>query len=75
MIVKSEIIQVNLDRLEKAKKDFSILEDYASTNNDVVLKHLWDEGRAYGLLSYMTFIDFIRDIQIKLGKRFFIVKR
>lgn len=60
MIIKSDIIQVNLDKLERAKKDFSILSEYASTSNDTILKHLWDEGRAYGLLSYMTFIDFIK---------------
>ena len=60
MIVKSEIIQQNIDKLEQAKKDFSILNDYASTNNDDILRHLWDEGRAYGLLTYMTFIDFTR---------------
>ena len=61
MIIKSDIIQVNIDKVEKAKKDFSILNDYASTNNDTVLRHLWDEGRAYGLLSYMNFIDFTRN--------------
>lgn len=74
MIIKSEIIQVNLDRLEKAKKDFSVLEDYASTNNDVVLRHLWDEGRAYGLLSYMNFIDFIKNSN-KLGQEIFYSKK
>ena len=74
MIIKSEIIQVNLDKLEKAKKDFSILNDYASTNNDDVLRHLWDEGRAYGLLSYMTFIDFIRNSN-KLGQEVFYSKK
>ena len=74
MIIKSEIIQVNLDRLEKAKKDFSILNDYASTNNDTILRHLWDEGRAYGLLSYMTFIDFIRNSN-KLGQEVFYSKK
>ena len=63
MIIKSDIIQVNIDKLEKAKKDFSILNDYASTNNDAVLRHLWDEGRAYGLLSYMNFIDFTRNTE------------
>lgn len=73
MIVKSEIIQVNLDRLEKAKKDFSILEDYASTK-DANLSHLWDEGRAYGLLSYMTFIDFIRHSN-KLDQEVFYSKK
>jgi hypothetical protein len=73
MIVKSEIIQVNLDRLEKAKKDFSILEDYASTK-DANLSHLWDEGRAYGLLSYMTFIDFIKNSN-KLGQEVFYSKK
>ena len=74
MIVKSEIIQVNLDRLEKAKKDFSILEDYASTDDDSILRHLWDEGRSYGLLNYMTFIDFIR-YSNKLGQEVFYSKK
>ena len=60
MIIKSEIIQNNLDRLEQAKKDFSLLNDYASTDDHNILKHLWDEGRSYGFLSYMNFIDFIR---------------
>ena len=74
MIIKSDIIQVNLDKLEKAKKDFSILNDYASTNNDDVLRHLWDEGRAYGLLSYMTFIDFIKHSNT-LGQEVFYSKK
>lgn len=60
MVIKSEIIQNNLDRLEQAKKDFSILSDYASTDDNTILKNIWEEGRAYGFLSYMNFIDFIR---------------
>jgi hypothetical protein len=74
MIVKSEIIQVNLDRLEKAKKDFSILEDYASTDDDNILRYLWDEGRSYGLINYMAFIDFIRHSN-KLGQEVFYSKK
>lgn len=70
MIIKSEIIQNNLDRLEQSKKDFSLLNDYASTDDHIVLKHLWDEGRAYGLLSYMNFIDFIRHTK-KLNQEVF----
>jgi len=70
MIIKSEIIQNNLDRLEQAKKDFSLLNDYASTDDHNILKHLWDEGRSYGFLSYMNFIDFIRHCE-KLNQEVF----
>lgn len=70
MIIKSEIIQNNLDRLEQAKKDFSLLNDYASTDDHTVLKQLWEEGRAYGFLSYMNFIDFIRNTK-KLNQEIF----
>jgi hypothetical protein len=70
MIIKSEIIQNNLERLEQAKKDFSLLNDYASTDDDTVLKRLWDEGRSYGFLTYMNFIDFIRHTK-KLNQEIF----
>jgi len=60
MIIKSEIIQENLSRLEKATQEFSILKDYASTDDHQVLRKIWDEGKSYGLLSYFNFQDFIR---------------
>jgi hypothetical protein len=60
MIIKSEVIQTNIEKVEQAKIDFSILNDYASTNDNDILRHLWDEGRSYGFLSYMNFIDFMR---------------
>jgi hypothetical protein len=70
MIIKSEIIQNNLDKLEQAKKDFSLLNDYASTDDNSILRGLWEEGRAYGFISYMNFIDFIRHTK-KLNQEVF----
>lgn len=60
MILKSEIIQENLLRLEKATQEFSFLKDYAATDDDQVLRKIWDEGKSYGLMSYFNFLDFIR---------------
>lgn len=71
MIIKSEIIQENIDRVEQAKRDFSILNDYAKTNDHSVLRTIWDEGRSYGLLSYMTFIDFDRNARINNQQVFY----
>jgi hypothetical protein len=58
MIILSEVIQVNIEKVEKAKKDFSILNDYAKTNDQTKLKQLWDEARSYGLLSYLNYLEF-----------------
>jgi len=74
MVIKSDIIKSNLDRLEMAKKNFPILQDYASTNDDDILRYIWDEGRSYGLLNYMTFIDFIR-FSNKHGQEVFYSKK
>jgi len=60
MIIKSEIIQSNLEVLEKAKKEFSLLQDYANTDDDSKLKIIWEEARSYNMLSYLNFIDFIK---------------
>lgn len=60
MVLKSEVIQLNLEKLEKAKRDFTILNDYANSNDDQKLKNIWAEARPYGLISYLSFIDFIR---------------
>ena len=60
MILKSEVIQLNLSKLEQAKQDFTILNDYANTDDSQILRKLWDDARPYGLMSYLNFIDFIR---------------
>lgn len=70
MVLKSEIIQQNIDKLEQAKKDFSILNDYSRIDDHSILRQLWDEGRSYGFLSYMTFIDFERHAK-KLNQEVF----
>lgn len=60
MKLTSEIIQNNIDKLETLKKDFKILDDYHKEKDTEKLKQLYYEGRVYGLLNYMLFIDFIR---------------
>ncbi len=61
MKLTSEIIQNNLQKLESMKKDFPILELYSNETDQLKLKSLYSEGRSYGLLVYLSFIDFIRD--------------
>jgi len=63
MKITSEIIQNNLDRLEQARKDFKILDDYYLENDDLKLKQLYTLGRTFGLSTYFTFIDYIRTVK------------
>ena len=63
MKLTSEIIQNNIDRVEAAKKDFKILEDYSKETDSKKLSQLYNEGRNYGLISYLLFIDFIKDTE------------
>jgi len=70
MIIKSEIIQLNIERVEQAKKDFSILSDYCKYDDHNILKQLWDEAKSYGLHSYVNFLDFER-YAIKSGQQLF----
>jgi len=74
MFIKSEIIQQNIDKVEQAKIDFSILNDYASTDDNSRLRQLWDEGRSYGFTSYMNFIDF-QKLTVKNGQEVFYKKK
>lgn len=62
MIITSEVIQINLERVEQAKKDFFILSDYSKTDDHNKLKQIWEEARSYGMISYLNFIDFQRNI-------------
>jgi hypothetical protein len=74
MILKSEIIQKNIEKVEQAKKDFSLLKDYSTTTDDRILRTIWDEGRSYGFLTYMNFIDFER-FALKTGQEIFYKKK
>jgi hypothetical protein len=74
MKITSEIIQNNLERLENHKKDFQILIDYENETDQLKLNHLYSIGRTYGLISYMTFIDFLRHTK-KLGQQAFYSKK
>ena len=60
MKITSEVILNNLDKLEMMKKEFKILADYERETDSDKLRSMYSEGRAYGLISYMLFIDFIR---------------
>jgi hypothetical protein len=60
MKITSEIIQINLDRLDKTRKQFKILDDYYNETDEDKLKKTYSLGRSYGLLTYLSFIDFIR---------------
>jgi hypothetical protein len=85
MKLTSEIISVNLDRLEKAQKEFPILSEYQKIlelkngesldqylNN--LTKTLKDECLSYGLKPYIEFIDFIIDSKLT-GQEIFYRKK
>ena len=55
MKITSEIISINIDLLEKAKKDFLVLEEFSKNPTPVGRT----EAISYGLLSYVIFIEFI----------------
>ena len=74
MKLTSEIIQINLDKLESLKKDFQILNDYYKETDNEKLKLMYSEGRNYGLLSYMLFIDFVKSVE-KLNQQVFYNKK
>jgi hypothetical protein len=63
MKLTSEIIQNNIEKLEVAKKDFKILDDYYKETDQDKLRDIYNEGRNYGLISYLLFIDFIRETE------------
>lgn len=60
MKITSEIILSNLDKLESARKRYKILDDYYIEKDNEKLKRLYSVGRSFGFLSYLTFIDYIR---------------
>jgi len=60
MKITSEIISSNLDKLESARKTYKILDDYFLEQNDEKLKRIYQVGRSFGFLTYLTFIDFIK---------------
>jgi len=85
MKLTSEIISVNLERLEKAQKEFPILSEYQKIlelkngesldqylNN--LTKTLKDECLSYGLKPYIEFIDFIIDSKLT-GQEIFYRKK
>jgi hypothetical protein len=85
MKLTSEVISVNLDRLEKAQKEFTILSEYQKTlelkngpSLDQYLTNLTrtlkDECLSYGLKPYIEFIDFIVDSKLT-GQEIFYRKK
>jgi hypothetical protein len=74
MKLTSEIILNNLDKLESLKKDFKLLDDYSKENDSEKLRNMYSEGRPYGFISIMSFIDFIRH-QKKLNQEVFYNKK
>lgn len=74
MKLTSEIIQNNLSTIDSLKKEFKILSDYENESDNERLKSLYNEGRNYGLLVHMTFIDYIRHTK-KLGQQVFYNKK
>jgi len=85
MKLTSEVISINLDRLEKAQKEFPILSEYLKVlelkngqsldqylNN--LTKTLKDECLSYGLKPYIEFIDFIVDSKLT-GQEIFYRKK
>jgi hypothetical protein len=76
MKLTSEVISVNLDRLEKAQKEFPTLSEYQRVmelkNGDSLDQYLINLSRtlkeeclSYGLRPYVDFIDFIVESKIK----------
>jgi hypothetical protein len=63
MKLTSEIIQNNIDKLETLKKEFKILDDYSKETDNDKLRQMYSEGRNYGLISYLLFIDFIKNTE------------
>jgi hypothetical protein len=85
MKLTSEVISINLDRLEKAQKEFPILSEYQKTlelKNGASLdqyltnltRTLKDECLSYGLKPYIEFIDFIVDSKLT-GQEIFYRKK
>lgn len=74
MKLTSEIIQNNIDKLETLKKEFKILDDYSKETDNDKLRQMYSEGRNYGLISYLLFIDFIRQTE-KLNQKVFFNKK
>jgi hypothetical protein len=70
----SEIIQNNIDKLESAKREFKILQDYDQELDEFKLKQLYNEAKNYGLLSYLLFIDYQKSIK-KLNQQVFYNKK
>jgi len=85
MKLTSEVISVNLDRLEKAQKEFPTLSEYQRVmelkNGDSLDQYLINLSRtlkeeclSYGLRPYVDFIDFIVESKIK-GQEIFYKKK
>ena len=74
MKLTSEIIQNNIDKLETLKKEFKILDDYSKETDNDKLRQMYSEGRNYGLISYLIFIDFIRQTE-KINQQVFYNKK
>jgi hypothetical protein len=85
MKLTSEVISVNLDRLEKAQTEFPILSEYQKVlelkNGESLDQYLInltrilkDESLSYGLKPYIEFIDFIVDSKLT-GQEIFYRKK
>lgn len=70
MKLTSEIILNNLDRLEILKKDFKLLNDYYYETDSEKLRLMYQEGRVYGFMTIMCFIDYVRNMR-KLNQDIF----
>lgn len=71
MKITSEIISSNLDKLESARKTYKILDDYFLEQNDEKLKRIYQVGRSFGFLTYLTFIDFIKQNNLRNQQVFY----
>jgi hypothetical protein len=54
----------------QARKQFKILDDYYNETNEDALKKIYSVGRSYGLMNYLSFIDFVRN-STKFGQQVF----
>lgn len=71
MKLTSEIISTNLNLLEKAKKDFPLLVSYENCTDYSDKAKLRQEGFEFGLVLYLEFIDFIKEMTSKEQEIFY----
>jgi hypothetical protein len=71
MKLTSEIISTNLNLLEKSKKDFPLLVSYENCTDYSDKAKLRQEGLEFGLVLYLEFIDFIKEMTSKEQEIFY----